>query len=80
MNNRNPQNDIFSQLKKHGLNDDVFKNVAAKNDINALLNSLSPKDKEKLQSILNNSEMTRKLLSSEKARELFKKFNGEKNG
>ncbi len=43
-----------------------------------LLNSLSSSDKQKVSQVLSNPEMTKKVLSSQKAQELLKKFFGEK--
>lgn len=80
MNNRNQQNDIFGRMGKNGLDGDAIRRAADKNDVNALLNSLNDKDKAKLQSILDDPETMKKMLSSEKAQALFRKLTGEKNG
>ena len=63
--------------QKLGIDKDKIEN-AKDSDGRNLLNSLSKGDKEKVSKVLNDPEMTKKILSSERAQELLRKFFGEK--
>lgn len=63
--------------QKLGIDKDKIEN-AKDSDGRNLLNSLSNGDKEKVSKVLNDPEMTKKILSSERAQELLRKFFGEK--
>mgnify|MGYP003410667680 FL=1 len=63
--------------QKLGIDKDKIAN-AKDSDGRNLLNSLSKGDKEKVSKVLNDPEMTKKILSSERAQELLRKFFGEK--
>jgi len=72
-------NDELINIASEKLGIDKDKIKEAKNsDGKNLLNSLSKSDKEKVSKVLNDPEMTKKLLSSDRAQELLKKFFGEK--
>ncbi|WOC32217.1 MULTISPECIES: hypothetical protein [Caproicibacterium] len=46
--------------------------------VQQLLNSLSPADKQRVEAVLQNQEATQKLLSTPQAKALMKKFGGGK--
>lgn len=46
--------------------------------VQQLLNSLSPADKQRIEAVLQNKEATQKLLSTPQAQALMKKFGGGK--
>ncbi|MCH3973102.1 MAG: hypothetical protein LKE53_10150 [Oscillospiraceae bacterium] len=46
--------------------------------VQQLLDSLSPADRQKIDNVLNSKETTEKLLSTPQAKELMKKFGGGK--
>ncbi len=73
--NNDSLNDILSGLSS-GKNSN---GAAKKQDSSALLNALSPADRKKIEGILNNPEQLNKILSSQRAQELMKKFGGTKN-
>lgn len=58
----------------------TLEKAAASGDATNLVNSLSDKDKEKLNNILNDKEQLEKVLKSPQAKMLFKMFGGGKNG
>lgn len=60
-----------------GIDKDKIENAKGSDGKN-LLNSLSKSDKEKVSKVLSDPEMTKKVLSSERAQELLRKFFGEK--
>ncbi len=75
LNNNDELINIASE--KLGIDKDKIKN-AKNSDGKNLLNSLSKSDKEKVSRVLSDPEMTKKVLSSDKAQELLRKFFGEK--
>ena len=58
---------------------ETLEKATATGDAQSLVNNLSAKDKEKLNSILNNKEQLEKVLKSPQAQMLLKMFGG-KNG
>ena len=63
--------------EKLNMNSEKLKKSAGNNG-EKLLNKLSEKDKEKVSQVLSDPEMTKKILSSPKAKELLKNLFGEK--
>lgn len=79
MANLNQDNEKFLKMaaEKLNMNSETLKKSAGNNG-EKLLNQLSPKDKEKVSKVLSDPELTKKILSSDKAKELLKNFFGEK--
>ncbi|MBQ9937749.1 MAG: hypothetical protein IJO86_05435 [Oscillospiraceae bacterium] len=76
MNRKN--DDLFNMAsKKLNLSKEQIK-IAEKNGGKELLNKLSNDDKEKINSILNDPQKTKEILSSQKAQALLKAFFGDK--
>lgn len=75
----NNQNDIYSLLKKSGLNADALLRAAKNNDSDALLKALSPSDRNKVEKLINSGE-AEKMLSGKAARDIINRFGEKSNG
>ncbi len=64
--------------KKLGADPKNIKEAVSNKNINSLLKNLGEKESEKINRILSDKEATSKLLSTPKAKELLKKFLGDK--
>ena len=71
MNNKSSQTNMDDFLQKH-------KNMKGKQP-EENLKSLKPEDAEKVRNIMNNPEMTKKILNSPQAQALMKKLMGGKH-
>lgn len=84
MTNNNQNNDIFKNISNSSggkINADAIKNAAQSGNTDAILNSLSQSDKEKLNSVLKDKEALEKLLKSPQAAAIMKMFSkGNRNG
>ena len=75
----NSENEKLIKMAAEKLNmDSETLKKSAGNNGEKLLSQLSQKDREKVSKVLSDPEMTRKILSSDKAKELLKNFFGEK--
>ena len=70
--------DLIKAAKKFGIDSDTTKKAVDPNKRDEILKRLSDKDREKVSEVLNNPELTKKLLSSEQAQSLLKNLFGEK--
>ncbi len=64
--------------KKLGTDPKNIKEAVSSKNINVLLKKLGEKESKKINQILSSKEATSKLLSTPKAKELLKKFLGDK--
>ena len=71
MNNKSSQTNMDDFLQNH-------KNMKGKQP-EEILKSLKPEDAEKVRNIMNNPEMTKKILNSPQAQALMKKLMGDKH-
>jgi hypothetical protein len=70
--------DLIKAAKKFGIDSDTAKKAVDPNKRDEILKRLSDKDREKVSEVLNNPELTKKLLSSAQAQSLLKNLFGEK--
>ncbi len=78
----NNENSVFENMVKSSggkIDRETLEKAAASGDATNLVNSLSDKDKEKLNNILSDKEQLEKVLKSPQAQMLLKMFGG-KNG
>ena len=59
--NANNLSKILSELKKRGYDTNAISSSAKKGDINAVLNVLSADDRNKINEVLNNPELLKKM-------------------
>lgn len=64
--------------QKLGVDSKTIKNAAKSEKREQLLKNLSDSDKQKVSKVLNDPELTKKLLSSPQAQSLLKNFFGDK--
>ena len=64
--------------QKLGTDPKNIKEAVSNNNINSLLKNLGKRESEKINKILSDKEATSKLLATPKAKELLKKFLGDK--
>lgn len=69
---------INTVSKRMSTDPQKLREAADKGNVNEIMKKLSPKDAQKIQSILSDKNATSKLLSTPKAQQLLKKFMGEK--
>lgn len=77
-NNGNPEELLKTASKHLGIDPDQLKKSAQSGDLSGTLKNLSPNDAKKIEKVLTDKNAAEKLLSTPKARELLKKFLGEK--
>ncbi len=70
--------DLIKAAEKFGIDGGTAKKAVDPNKRDEILKRLSDKDREKVTEVLNNPEMTKKLLSSPQAQSLLKNLFGEK--
>ena len=80
-NGRYDINKIMQTLNKNGINNSAL-NKLKTGDSSELLKNLSPEDKNKIMSALNNKEQLNKILSDKNTMNILKNFTngGNKNG
>lgn len=79
--NNNP--DFMDSLTKNSdgkIDKQTIKNAIKSGDSSQILNKLSDEDKNKINKILNDKNAMESILKNPLARELMKRFGGEKNG
>lgn len=79
--NNNP--DFLDSLTKNTegkIDKHAIKNAIKSGDSSQILNKLSDQDKNKINQILNDKKAMENILKNPLARELMKRFGGEKNG
>lgn len=77
--NGNSLDDMLKKAsKKLGTDPKNIKEAVSNKNINSLLKNLGEKESKKINQILSSKEATSKLLSTPKAKELLKKFLGDK--
>ncbi len=75
MSNSNFENEIMKNLSKSlGQNPEDMKNNAQQGNLEALMKNLSPEQKKKVNSVLNNPEATKKLLENPQVQALIRKL------
>lgn len=75
MPNQNNQNDILRMLSaKLGQSPDSIKESARSGNLDSLLGSMSPQQKEKVNALLSNPEATKKLMENPQVQALIKKL------
>ena len=72
------ENDLFKAAQKLGIDNETAKKAVDPNKRDEILKRLSDKDREKVSEVLNNPELTKKLLSSPQAQSLLQNLFGEK--
>lgn len=82
-NNNNDSNQQADELLKTisqrlGADPNQLKNAAQSGNIQDIISGLKPSDAEKIQRVLSDKDAASKLLSSDKAQQLLKKFLGDK--
>lgn len=80
-NNSNNENfnDLLKATSKHlGTTPEELKKSAESGNLSNVLKNLDPKDAQKIQEVISDKNAADKLLSTPKARNLFKKFFGGK--
>lgn len=81
MNNNKSDFEKILNLGGGKINRNILNNAAETGDATPLINSLSEKDRRKLNNILDNKEELEKILKSPQAQTIFKLFGkGGKNG
>ena len=72
------ENDLLKAAQKLGIDNETAKKAVDPNKRDEILKRLSDKDREKVSEVLNNPELTKKLLSSPQAQSLLQNLFGEK--
>lgn len=72
--------DLLLQMasKKVGTTPENLKSNLEKGDLSQVMGSMSTEDSQKLKNVLENKELTQKIISSPEAQELIKKLSGNK--
>lgn len=72
-------NNLLNETSKHlGVTPEKLKASAENGNISEVLKNLSPQDAKKIQQVISDKNVANKLLSTPKAKALFKKFLGGK--
>ena len=72
------ENDLLKAAQKFGIDNETAKKAVDPNKRDEILKRLSDKDREQVSEVLNNPELTKKLLSSPQAQSLLQNLFGEK--
>ncbi len=70
--------DLVKAAQKFGLDEQAAKKAVDPKKRDEILSRLGEKDREKVTEVLNNPELTQKLLSSPQAQSIIKKLFGDK--
>ncbi|MBQ1262830.1 MAG: hypothetical protein IIX89_00905 [Oscillospiraceae bacterium] len=70
--------DLLKAAQKFGLSEEAASKAVDPKKRDEILSRLSQKDRDKVSEVLNNPEMTKKLLSSPQAQSLIKNLFGDK--
>ena len=70
--------DLLKAAQKFGLSEEAVSKAVDPKKRDEILSRLSQKDRDKVSEVLNNPEMTKKLLSSPQAQSLIKNLFGDK--